>query len=153
MIRYAEAKDYESLVRGAKAFTQESGLPLTWSERHARETIWAQIHDPSVDFIVEVERADFEDVITGGAIIVYDQDYYEETCAIVQKFFVYREFRGRGTSDNLLKGVLGTCVKRGALLVFAQAGAAMGWRMEKLFVRLFQRHGFEILGRAIMRTL
>lgn len=149
VIREAVAADFEPLVSLARNFTRESGLPFTFNEVRARETIWSHIHYPEVDFIVETD----EDVLTGCAVVTYDADYYNETCAYVEKLFVHKEFRGRGTSDNIIRGILGFAEKRDARVVFASATAGMGERIEKLYVRLFERHGFNVLGRIIMRKI
>lgn len=146
IIRKAAPGDYEALVSLAKDFTAESGLPLTFSAERARETLWASMHHPEIDFLVE-----YDEVLTGAMILTYENNYYDETCAYVEKFFVHREFRGRGTSDNLLRAMIPACEARNAKLIFASATAGMGERIEKLYVRLFERHGFTVLGRIIMR--
>lgn len=147
--RRAQAGDYEGLVDMARIFTEESGLPLTFNEEHARETLWASLHRPEMDFIVVVDQ----DLVVAGTIIVYEAGYYDEICAYVDKFFVHREFRGLAASDTLLQGVLTHAGERQAKLIFATATAGMGASIEKLYVRLFRRHGFEVLGRIIMREV
>lgn len=149
IVREAVAEDYEELVSMAKHFTEISELPLTFNVERARLTLWALIHDPDVDVLVETQ----EGVVSGGVCVSYEASYYDEICAYVEKFFVHKEFRGIGTSDNLLRALLKTCKKRNAKVIFASATAGMGERVEKLYVRLFERHGFSVLGRIIMRTI
>lgn len=149
MIRRAVPSDLEQLVSCAKLFTNESGLPLTFNDAKARAAIWAMLHTDALDFIVDAE----DGVVVGVVIVTYESTYYDETCAYVDKLFVHREFRGRGTSDALVEAVVDACRKRGASLIFASATAGMGEAIEKLFVRLFRRHGFKVLGRIIMRKV
>jgi GNAT superfamily N-acetyltransferase len=148
LIRPATVEDLDDLVRLARAFTGESGLPLTFNAERAQTTLWNALHHPDMDCIVEWDGA-----ITGLAIVVYEAEYYDETCAYVDKFFVHKELRGRGTSDALVRGILAACSGRGATCIFASATAGMGERVEKLYVRLFERHGFSVLGRVVMRNL
>lgn len=147
--RPAVAEDFEALVDLARLFTNESGLPVTFNEDSARETLWACIHHPDVDLIVDSD----DDVLLGATTVSYEASYTNEILAYVDKLFVHREFRGRGASDNLLRGIVKCCEDRGASLVFASATSGMGERVEKLYVRLFERHGFHVLGRIIMRKI
>ena len=133
----------------ARVFTSESDLPLTFDENRARATLWAAIKAKTVDFLVVVEQK----VIVAAVILVYEHDYYTEACAYVDKFFVHKEFRGLGASECLLRGCLEYAGRRGAKLMFAAATAGMGDRVEKLYVRLFEKHGFSVLGRILMRGL
>lgn len=149
MIRKAEEQDYEQIVSLGEVFTAESNLPLTYNESRARQTIWSAMHSADIDLLVSEEGG----VINGTAIVIYEAQYYNETCAYVDKLFVHKELRGYAVSDELLEGVLESCHGRGVKIVFASATAGMGDRIEKLYVRLFERHGFSVLGRIIMRTL
>ena len=149
MPRAATERDFVDLVDLARAFVKETGLRLTFNEVRARETLWAAIHSPAVDFLVE----EVDGVLAGVAMITYENAYYDEVCAYVEKLFVHREFRGLGAADLLVNGALDTCRGRRAKIVFASATAGMGERVEKLYVRLFERHGFSVLGRIIARTL
>ena len=148
MIRQAIEADYEPLVNLARMFVGESGLPVTFNEERSRKTIWSLMHNPGVDFLVGLE----DGVLYGTVIVIYEAEHYDETCAYVDKFFIHKEFRGLETSNELMRAMLSACDKRNARAVFASATARMGERVEKLYVRLFERHGFSVLGRIIMRT-
>jgi GNAT superfamily N-acetyltransferase len=151
MIRQAAPDDLEPLVRMARCFTEESGLPFTFNEARARKTVWACIHSEDIDFPVCVD--DDSGLLAGALIVMYDSAYYDETAAFVDKFFVHKEFRGLGVSRELMDAVDKLCRARGASLIFASATAGMGERVEKLYVRLFERHGFRVFGRIIMRII
>ena len=149
MIRKAEERDYEQLVSLARIFTVESDLPLTYNEARTRKTIWEAMHRSDTDLLVSEQ----DDVVNGAALVIYEAQYYDETCAYVDKLFVHKELRGYGVADELLEEALAKCHERNVRLIFASATAGMGERVEKLYVRLFERHGFFVLGRIIMRAL
>lgn len=143
MIRKAAPGDCESLVRLARQFTEHSGLPLTFNEERARETIWHYINHPDIDVLVD-------DEVTCLACVTYEVSYYDELCAYVDKFYVGKPSFAGGSL--LARAVVEHAEVRGAKLIFAIAGAQFGERSERFFVRLFERHGFRILGRTLMRA-
>ena len=144
--------EMEAGLRGAH-FTRFDELMLpdgvSPEELEATVQLFAQQRSINTDFLVSEQ----DDVINGVAIVIYEAGYTNEICAYVDKLFIHREFRGLGASDDLLEAVLEACSNRQAKLVFASATAGMGERIEKLYVRLFERHGFSVLGRIIMRAL
>ena len=149
MIRDAGMDDLGALLRLARISTTDSDLPFTFNEHRAGATLRALISKADVDFLVAVE----DGVLLATAILVYEASYYTEVAAYIDKFFVHKELRGVGVSRELLAHCVLRCKERGARVIFASATAGMGERVEKLYVKLFERQDFTVLGRILMRTL
>lgn len=149
MIRHAEPRDLEAIVGLARRFTEESGLPVTFNAHRARATAWQAIHDPEWVFLVD----EADDVIAGVAMLTFECDWYDEILAYVAKFYVEKEFRPLGTAQALVRELVAEAENRGARMVFASATAGMGERVERAYVRLFERAGFQVLGRIISKEL
>ena len=149
MVRCASAADFEALVGLARRFTAESGLPVSFDEDRARQTLWRAIHSPEVAVLVD----DIDGVIGGGAIMTFEAEWTREVCAYVVKFYVERELRGLGSARALVAGLMAEARARSATLMFASATAGLGERVERLYVRLFERAGFNVLGRIVMKEL
>ena len=58
-----------------------------------------------------------------------------------------------GTARALVEAFQDEAKKLGASIVFASATAGMGDRVEKLYVRLFERYGFVTLGRILYKEI
>lgn len=148
--REAGEHDYETIVRSAKEFTEESGLGLHFDEAHARATIWNSIHHPEVDVVVADD--DYGNPV-GGFFMSYENDWTVERLGYVTKFYVFPHARRTRIPLVLVKGIVEVAIKRGASRIFASATAAMGEEVEQSFVRLFGREGFKPLGRFVVKEL
>lgn len=146
-VRKAEPKDLEALCSMVQRFSAETDLHLTFSQSGARQTMWAAIHNK--DSIVLVW--DTGEVL-GGAIMGYvDRDVFVELVAYVTRLYVEREFRGTRVARELLDSFDKQSQTQGARISFASATAGFGERNEKLFVRLFEKRGYNVLGRVLQR--
>jgi len=128
----------------ARRFVAETNLPYTFDEELTRETFWAGINS---DAILLVD--DHDGVIAGAVMGCLERDFCVEYSAYLTKLYVEKEFRGLAVSRNLLKAFLKET--EDAAIVFTSATAGMGERVEKLYVRLFERYGFHILGRIMFK--
>lgn len=144
MIRDAEPLDLEPLCDMAERFVAETGLPYTFDYQATRELFWAAINDDDAILIVE----DIDGILAGGIMGYEDRDFCVEKNAYITKLYVEKEYRGRTVARNLLKGFL---AKVSTPFVFSSATAGMGERVENLYVNLFKKEGFEILGRILVR--
>lgn len=149
LIRYITEADIPALIPMAQRFVDESSLPLTFSEEMTRLTFRNAIHHDHVIALVE----DCDGTLTGGIIGVVDKDFCNETCAFVSKMYVEKEVRGLGTARALVEAFQDEAKKLGASVVFASATAGMGDKVEKLYVRLFEHFGYEVLGRVLVKEL
>ena len=67
--------------------------------------------------------------------------------------YVEPEFRGLGTARELVEGFEIAAKRLGASIVFASATAGMGERVEALYVRLFEKFGYTVLGRVLFKEM
>ena len=149
MIRLTTPNDLDSLCSLGQRFTEESDLPLVWNEDLARNTIWNLLHNKSAIVLV-----DDEDGVLAGVVIGFvERDFFIQASAYIQKFFVEREFRGLGVSQELISAFERQARKQGADIVFASATAGMGQTVEKFYVRLFESQNYSVLGRVLVKEL
>lgn len=149
IVRPAVPADLLNLLPIAQRFIEESGLPYTYDEGISKRTFLSAIE--SDDFIVLVQE--YDGVITGGILAGLERDFCVELSAYVVKMYVEREFRGLGTADALMVAYEEEIKRRGVLLSYASATAEMGDRVEKLFVKLFERFGYRVLGRILVKEI
>ena len=128
-------------------FAGESTLPLTFDPQIARDALWAGMHQ---DILLVDDR---EGLLAGAVLGELGHEGSVETCAYLSKLYVEREFRGLGTSRALVAAFDQAAIARDARLCFASATAGMGDRVEALFVRLFERAGYQALGRVMVKDL
>lgn len=149
MIRPANENDIQALCWMARRFVEESDLPFTYNYLNSYLTFHTYIN--SHECIVLVDE--YEDELCGGIMGALDADFVEEKVAYVTKMYVETEFRGLGTARDLVKAFEVEAKSRGASMIFASSTAGMGERVEKLFVRLFERYGFRQLGRVVVKEV
>ena len=147
MIRLAEPRDFEEMVATAREFVKQSAMPLTFNEKRARETLWALLHAPNADILLDME----DDVLAGAVVLVYDREFYEEIAAYISYFFVHKEFRGTKLAFMLMKEAIALCEKKGAKIISASYHPSMGGNTAELYVRLLGKHGFKPYGETLMR--
>ena len=149
IIRKAERSDLPVLISMSRRFVEESSLPLTFDVKATASYLISAMESENIIVLVEVD----DGVITGGILGSVDQDFCRESCAYVGKMYVEAEFRGLGTARALVEAFQDEAKKLGASIVFASSTAGMGDRVEKLFVKLFERYGFVTLGRTLYKEL
>lgn len=147
MIRKAIPDDLEPLTDMMMRFTEESNLKLTYDREQIRELTWKCIHIDDVILLV----ADNDGELAGMVAAVIDDEFSLEPCAYINKFYVEKSFRGTPTSHELLTAFDEECKNLNIALSFASSTAGMGELNEKLYVRLFEHHGYETLGRVLIR--
>jgi len=145
VIRRATFGDLPDLLDMAQRFLQESNLPLTYSEEQAYKVYYEGLSHG-------ILLVDEDDGVIAGAIMGYmDRDFTIEYCAYITKFFVEKEFRGLDVSMGLIKAFEAEVSE--AVIIYTSATAGMGDRIEKMYVRLFEKAGYNVLGRILMRSL
>ncbi len=149
IIRKAKLSDLKFLIPMSRRFVKESSLPFTFDVEATTSYLTYMMDSENTIVLVE----DDDGVITGGIMGSVDRDFCYESCAYVIKMYVESEFRGLGTARALVEAFQDEAKKLGASIVFASATAGMGDRVEKLFVRLFERYGFTILGRVLYKEI
>lgn len=143
MIRPAKSEDLYPLCDMAERFIAESGLPYTYDPDLTRDTFWEGMNNG-------ILIVDDQDGILSGAIMGYmGRDFCKEYDAYITKLYIEKEFRGSPIARKLVKAFLKETSE--ATLVFTSATAGMGERIEKLYVRLFERSGFKVLGRILVK--
>lgn len=149
VIRDATIDDIPRLLSLAERFVKESELPFTFDIDVSNAHFTYVIEDKEYIFIVEED----DGVITGGIMGALDQDFCKETSAYITKMYVEKELRGFGTSRDLVEAFQARAEMLGASAIFASATAGMGERVEQLYVKLFQRYGYKVLGRVLVKEL
>lgn len=149
IIRKADRNDLAFLIPMSRRFVKESSLPLTFDVDATTSYLTSMMEGENTIVLVE----DDDGIITGGILGSVDQDFCRESCAYVIKMYVEAEFRGLGTSRALIEAFQNEAKKLGASIVFASATAGMGDRIEKLYVKLFERYGFATLGRVLYKEI
>ncbi len=149
IIRRAHRNDLPFLIHMSRRFVEESSLPYTFDAGVAHSYLSFMMESENTIVLVEEE----DGVITGGILGSVDQDFCREKSAYVIKMYVETEFRGLGTARALVEAFQDEAKKLGASIVFASATAGMGDRVEKLYVRLFERYGFVTLGRVLYKGI
>jgi len=148
-IRKANRSDLPFLIPMSRRFVGESSLPFTFDVEVASSYLTSMMGSENTIVLVEED----DGIITGGILGSVDQDFCRESSAYVIKMYVEAEFRGLGTARALVEAFQDEAKKLGASVVFASATAGMGDRVEKLYVRLFERYGFKILGRVLYKEI
>lgn len=148
-VRPAEAKDLDTLCGLAERFVGESDLNLTYSHEGTRQTFWSMIKNDDAIILI----SDHDGAVGGVVLGMVERDFCLESCGYVVKFYVEEEFRGLGVSKELLDAFEHAAVAKGATILFASATAGMGSRVEQLYVRLFEHHGYNVLGRVLVKEL
>ena len=147
MIRPAIPDDLDVLCSMARRFVGETDLPLMFSKENTRESLWRAIHQSTV-LVWEGDK------VLGGTIIGdLESDFTVEKLAYVTKFYVEKEFRGLGVSRELIQGFEDEMKRLGAKVICASSTAGMGPRVEALYVRLFERQGYNVLGRVLIKEI
>ena len=149
IIRKATQRDLLYLVPMSRRFVEESSLPLTFDVEATTSYLTSVMESENTIILVE----DDDGVITGGILGSVDQDFCRESCAYVIKMYVETEFRGLGSARALVEAFQDEAKKLGASIIFASATAGMGDRVERLYVKLFERYGFSTLGRVLYKEI
>ncbi len=149
IIRRANRSDLPILIHMSRRFVEESSLPFTFDADAAHSYLTFMMESENTIILVEED----DGVITGGILGSVDQDFCRESSAYVIKMYVEAEFRGLGTARALVEAFQDEAKKLGASIVFASATAGMGDRVEKLYVKLFERYGFVTLGRVLYKGI
>ena len=149
MIRHAIVDDVPALCRMARRFVEESSHPLTFDPSMACATFHQAIARDDLFLLVD----DDEGVLCGGIMGCVKRDFCKERCAYLTKIYVEKEFRGLGTSRDLVRHFEFEAKRLGAAVVFAPAAAGMGDRTDKLFVRLFEKFEYEVLGSVLVKRI
>lgn len=148
-VRRVHSGDVETLVSMMRRFVGETDLPLTFDELGTRAMIEKGITAEHTIMLVWENN----DVLGGLVFGSIGSELSVELCAYVHKFYVEQEFRGLGVSDELLKAFDQAAAAMGAQLSFSSATAGMGERVEQLYVSLFERNGYTVLGRILVRSI
>ncbi len=151
MIRAATEADLPQLYAMAERFVRESDLPFTFDLEITHRTLFNAIRNPHSILLVDWDEED--DVICGGILGSVARDFCKESAGYVTKMYVEPEFRGLGTARELVEGFEIAAKRLGASIVFASATAGMGERVEALYVRLFEKFGYTVLGRVLFKEM
>jgi len=145
LIRDAEPKDLDQLCDLARRFIEESQLPYTYDPELTRQHYWEAIHDEESIILLDVQ----EDIVAGIVMGYVSKDFCVESSAYLTKLYVEKEFRGIIRAKDLVSA-FEERVKE-AVIIYASATSGIGERTETLFVRLFERSGYHVLGRIMAK--
>ncbi len=151
MIRLATESDLGALYIMARRFVEESDLPFTFDLEATHRTLYHAVKRENQILLVDYDEE--HRVICGGIMGHVSQDFCKEKAAYVSKMYVQPEFRGLGPARELVEGFEIEARRLGATICFSSATAGMGGRVEALFVRLFEKFGYEVLGRVLAKEL
>lgn len=147
-VRIFTNDDVDALCKMARRFIEETDIPLTYSEEVTQKTLRSMLTRP----YEAIGLVSDHDGVLGGAVLgIVEQDFCAERLGFIMKFYVEKEFRGLGVSDDLLTAFENAAVALGARMIFASATAGMGTEAEKMYVRLFVRQGYNVLGRVLVK--
>jgi len=145
LIRNAEEKDLYPLCEMARRFVAETNLPVTFDLDITRNILWEGINNKDSILIVDTE----DEIITGAVMGYMDRDFCKEYTAYLSKLYIEKEFRGLRVSLNLITAFEQATEK--AKLTFTSATAGIDERVEKMYVRLFEKAGYSVLGRVLVK--
>ena len=149
LIRKANLSDIPALIPMSRRFVEESSLPFTFDVKITIAYLTSVMESENSIVLVEDDNG----IITGGILGAVEQDFCRELSAYVIKMYVESEFRGLGTARALVEAFQDEAKKMGASIIFASATAGMGDRIEKLYVKLFERYGYSILGHVLCKEI
>lgn len=154
MIRTARIEDLPSLYGMAKRYVEESSFPITYDHVKAHNSLYKYIERANTgDWIFLVDEDEESGVLCGGIMGQVLDDFCEERFAYVVKMYVEKEFRGLGTSRDLVRAFEVEAKKANAKIIFSVANSGMGLKVETLFVRLFEKFGFKVSGRTLVKEI
>lgn len=145
MIRNAEPKDLDQLCDLAERFIAESDLPYTYDPVLTRQHFWEAIHEDETIIILAVE----EDIVAGIVMGYVARDFCVESSAYLTKLYVEKEFRGIIGAKHLIAAF--EEATKEAVITFASATGGVGDEIEKIFVNLFEKSGYSVLGRILIK--
>lgn len=146
MIRDAEEKDLEQLCALAERFIAESNLPYTFNYELAHDEFWVAIHDEGSIFLLDVQ----EDIVAGMVMGYMSRDFMIEYSAYMTKLYVEKHFRGIIKTKDLISAFEERVSE--AVVIFASATGGIDERIEKLFVNMFKKSGYSVLGRIVSKN-
>jgi len=145
LIRDAEPKDLDQLCDLAERFIAETQLPYTYDPELTRKHYWEAIHDEESIIILDVQ----DDIVAGIIMGYVCKDFCVESSAYLTKLYVEKDFRGIIKVQDLIDEFEERTKE--AVITFASATGGIGERTEKIFVRLFERSGYHVLGRIMAK--
>ena len=145
MIRDAKPEDLDQLCYMARRFVEESKLPYTFDMDLTRNLLWEAIHDEESILLLDIR----EDIVVGVIMGYMNRDFCVEYSAYITKLYVEKEFRGRIAVKQLISAFESRVEK--AVVIFASATSGIDERVEKLFVNLFVKSGYSVLGRILVK--
>ncbi len=150
-VRKAVLGDVENLVDMGQRFAGETELPMTYDNGRAFASFARAIREDDVILLVwETDGKVLAGLVLGR---VADDEFCSQRCCYIMKFYVEQEFRGLSVARDLLEAFDYEAHNMGADVLFASATAGMGPVVEKLYVRLFEKQGYNVLGRVLVKEL
>lgn len=147
MIRDAEEKDLWPLCEMAEHFVLESNLPFTFDMELTKKLFWEAIHDEEAILLVDDQNG----VVAGAIFGCMERDFCVEYIAYITKMYIEKEFRGVVKPWDLITAFEQRTKK--ASIIFASATAGIDESIEKRFVNLFQKSGYSVLGRILVKEI
>lgn len=92
------------------------------------------------------------DKAVGFASMVLQHSFFEEPEADVEMFFILPEYRGTGVARALCKFMIETAEANGAKLIFSSCLSGIDGKNNSLYINLWRKFGFEILGTVLVRS-
>lgn len=147
MIRDAIPEDLDQICNLGRNFVADTNLPYTFDLNRTRNFLWQAIHDD--DYIILVDER--KNIITGGIMGYTDRDFCVEYNAYIKILYVEREF-------TLFRGLIAMDLIRAfeervkqASFIFTSATSGIDERTEKIVVNLFEKSGYSVLGRTLIK--
>lgn len=118
----------------ANEFTNEVGY--NFDPVAAHETILAYHDSPQADVLLVHDG----DVVSGGALVLYESAFHYERCGVVVKFYVRKDYRKTETGRRLAKKVSEWFDSNHC--VFSEIIVTGNLQTDKLTLNLFKKFGY-----------
>lgn len=145
MIKVATEDDIGGLLIMAKEFIEDSDLPYEYDGEASLNTFMTFIEHPETFVLVAKEGEIYQGLLMGAV----DKEFTKEYSAYITKFYIRAEFRGSGLSRKMVEAFEDEA--KDAVVIYTAATAKMGERVEKMYVNLFRKFGYERLGQTMVK--
>lgn len=148
MIRKATLSDLDNIIEFTKPYYEESVhyKKLTYSEAACRRTLAGWLNHSHV---IVVER----DEIVGVGVVTIGQTCYEELEAEMNLFYVSKDYRGKGVSRLLAEAITEFAKLHKVRIIHASNMSGMEGNNDKLWINLFRKYGYQVIGTTLARIL
>jgi GNAT superfamily N-acetyltransferase len=147
-IRRATLDDLDAIIDLTRPYFDESFYAeyMTYSELGCRRSFAKMIRESNV-FLVDA------DGLVAMAAVRITNTFYVQAEADLEFFYVMPEYRGTGIARFLTEICTDFAKRSGARVMYALSGSGMEGKNDKLWVNLWKKNGFDVLGTTMIGVL